>query len=215
MRRRRGFFLAASVLAAAVAIASACSFPEPALVGGAGADEGGSSSSSSSGGDADGSDVSVPVDAPFDSVFAIDGNQNVDPDGASQEASVAPDAGLVDAMGCDACDCDMDNVKNKDAAVCGNTGNDCNDLDPFIPHDGFVASRPEGHDGDWNCDGVVTKQFPVNVRCDLLTDCKAQGFKTDPACGATGEYIFCTQVLLTGLCVEDTAKMEARAQGCK
>lgn len=209
MKRRRGSFLAASVLAGAIAIASACSFPEPVLFDPAG--EGGPSSS---GDDANPTrDGSVPMDATLvDSVFAIDGNQNVDPTGASQEASVAPDAGLVDAVGCDPCDCDGDDAASE-AGACG--GNDCNDLDPFIPHDGFVSSRPVGHDGDWNCDGIVTKQLPVNVRCDLLTDCTAQGFRNDPACGATGEYIFCRKVLLTGLCIEDSAKMEARAQGCK
>ena len=212
MQKRRRFFLAASVPAGAIAIAAACSFPAPTLVPDDGAETG-----SSSGGDGDPNADAAPAEASLvDSVFGIDGNQNVDPDGASQEASVAPDAGLIDANNCDAkCDCDDDGVATKDASACPTTGNDCNDFDPFIPHDGFVASRPRGHDGDWNCDGVVTKQFPVNVKCDLLTNCTAQGFRTDPACGATGEYIFCTKILLTGVCVEDTGKMEARAQGCK
>lgn len=213
MKKRRCFFLAASVPAGAIAVASACSFPEPILV--ADGSEGGSSSG---GGDADGADGSIPEDATFvDSVFAIDGNQNVDPDGASQEASVAPEAGVIDAASCNKCDCDDDKTNTNDAASgCATLGKDCNDLDPFIPYKGgYIASRPQGHDGDWNCDGVVTKQLAVNVKCDLLADCSAQGFKTDPACGATGEYIFCTKILLTGLCIEDTAKTEARAQGCK
>lgn len=211
MTKRRRFLFAAGVTSlTGIAIASACGFPEPQLIDSS--IEGGPSSSSGSDGDLNG-DGLVPKDATLlDSIFAIDGNENVDPDGASQEAAVAPEGGLVDANGCDPCDCDEDNAKSE-AGVCG--GNDCNDLDPFIPHDGFVASKPIGHSGDWNCDGKVTKQFPVNIKCDLLTDCSAQGFKDDPSCGATGNYIFCTKILLTGLCVEDTAKAEGRAQGCK
>jgi len=212
VKRRRGFFLAASALAGAVAIATACSFPEPQVIDDA---EGGTASSSS--GNVEPVDGSVPKDATLvDSVFAIDGNENVDPDGASQEASVAPEAGPpIDASGCpDKCDCDGDGFRSKNAS-CPDAGRDCNDLDPFIPHDGFVSSKPVGHNGDWDCNGTVTKQYAVNVSCGLLTDCSAQGFKTDPACGGTGEYVFCKPALL-GLgvaCTED--RTEGRAQGCR
>lgn len=190
MKKRRGFFLAASVLAGAIAIASACGFPEPMLIDAA---EGGTSSSSGSDGEPN-DDGSVPNDATLaDSVFAIDGNQNVDPEGGAQEASVAPDAGLLDANGCVTCDCDQDDAASE-ASACG--GNDCNDLDPFIPHDGFVKSKPVGHGGDWNCDGVVTKQFPVNVNCGLLGDCNAAGFTGDPPCGTSGEFVTCKNLPL-------------------
>ena len=163
--------------------------PEPMLLD---SNEGGSSSSSS--GDAPNDDGSVPQDATLvDSVFAVDGNQNVDPDGGGQEASVAPDGGLVDAAGCTTCDCDKDDAASE-AGACG--GNDCNDLDPFIPHDGFVKSKPVGHSGDWNCDGVVTKQFPVNLNCGLLAKCSAAGFTGDPPCGTAGEFVTCKDLVI-------------------
>ena len=73
MKKRRGFFLAASVLGAAIAIASACSFPEPALI-----DDGEGGPSSSSGNDGNpNDDGSVPKDATLtDSIFSIDGIMN-------------------------------------------------------------------------------------------------------------------------------------------
>lgn len=211
MKSRRGFFLAASVLAGAIAIASACSFPEPQLIDSS--LEGGPSSSSGSDGNPN-DDGSVPQDATLaDSIFAIDGNQNVDPDGGGQEASVAPEAGLVDANSCTTCDCDKDDAASE-AGTCG--GNDCNDLDPFIPHDGFVSSKPVGHSGDWNCDGVVTKQFPVNLNCGLLANCSAAGFTGDPPCGTSGEFVTCKNLAipLPGvLCQKGTT--ETVIQACK
>lgn len=211
MKKRRGFFLAASVLAFAVAIASACSFPEPTLVDPV--TEGGSSSGGDSEPTADGT---VFEDASLvDNIFAIDGNQNVDPDGGGQEASVAPEAGLVDATGCDPCDCDDDDAKSE-AGACGAGGTDCNDLDPFIPHDGFVASKPNGHSGDWNCDGVVTKQFPVNLNCGLLANCSAAGFSGDPPCGAGGMFVRCKNIALPlpGVLCE-VGSTETVVQACK
>lgn len=215
MKRRRGFFLAAGVLASAIAIASACSFPEPTLIvsPSEGEEDG---STSSSGGDADPADASSPpADASLvDSVFAIDGNENVDPDGATQEASVAPDSGTVDEAGCpDKCDCDGDKHRSNDP-TCPDAGRDCNDLDPFIPHDGFVASPPNGHDGDWDCDGTVTKQFPVNVDCGLLSNCNAAGFTGDPPCGTAGPFVTCKpSVLPLVLC--DVKSTETVIQGCR
>ena len=132
MKRHRGFFLAASALAGAIAIATACSFPEPQVI-----DDGEGGTASSSSGSVGSGDGSVPKDASLvDNVFAIDGNQNVDPDGASQEASVAPDSGPpIDASGCpDKCDCDNDGFRSNNVS-CADAGRDCNDLDPFIPHE--------------------------------------------------------------------------------
>lgn len=208
MKKRRGFFLAASVLGAAIAIASACSFPEPALIGAS--EEGGSSSSSG-----DPSDGPVPDDAGLlDSVFAIDGNANVDPDGAAQEASVAPDASTVDATGCpDKCDCDGDGFRSNNP-TCPDAGRDCNDLDKFIPHDGFVASPPVGHDGDWDCNGTVLKQFPVNINCGLLANCSAAGFTGDPACGTAGTFVTCKPSLLP-LVLCEVKSTETVIQGCR
>lgn len=209
--KRRALFVTTS-LATAMAIAAACGFPEPRLLD----DELAETGTTESGGNTpDGGDGAVPKEASlFDSIFAIDGNENVDPDGASQEAGVAPEAGPpIDASSCaDPCDCDEDKFRSNDAS-CPNPGRDCNDLDPFIPHDGFVSSKPVGHNGDWDCNGVVTKQFPVNFSCGLLADCTASGFKTDPGCGETGEYVLCTEVILTGVCIQSGT--EARAQGCR
>lgn len=194
-----------------MAIASACSFPEPAIVpdeAGAG-DEGGS-------GAVDGGDGAPGAEASLvDSVFSIDGNENVDPDGAAQEASTRPDGStLADAAGCaDQCDCDEDGVRN---VLCDNPkGTDCNDLDPFIPHEGFVADKPgPGASGDWNCDGKVTKQFPVNVNCGLLANCGAAGFTGDPGCGESGSFVTCKPSLLP-LVLCDVKSTETVTQGCR
>jgi hypothetical protein len=192
-----------------MAIASACSFPEPALVPG----EGGATESGSQDGQPT---ESAPSDAGLvDSVFSIDGNENVDPEGGAQEASTRPDgAALVDAAGCpDKCDCDGDGVRS-DNPSCGPTGADCNDLDPFVPHDGFVADPPPpGADGDWDCDGTVTKQFPVNVNCGVLSDCNAAGFTGDPACGTFGQFVTCAPTLVPLVCKDGGVKL--LTQGCR
>jgi hypothetical protein len=190
-----------------MAMASACAFPEPQLV----PDEAGVSS------DAASPDGAMPTDASVvDSVFAIDGNQDVDPDGAAQEASTRPDgAALKDAAGCvDQCDCDEDGVRSNNPS-CSPVGKDCNDLDPFIPHDGFVASKPaKGATGDWDCDGKVTKQFPVNVSCGLLANCNAAGFTGDPGCGESGAFVTCKPSLLP-LVTCDVKSTETVTQGCR
>lgn len=196
-----------------MAIAAACSFPEPTLV----PDEAGAPGN-------DGAPTKTGIapdgggDARLDSAFAIDGNENVDPDGASQEASTRPDgATVLEAGACKkTCDCDEDGVYVKDAS-CAMSGNDCNDLDPFVPYTGgFVADKPPpGFDGDWNCDGTVTKQFNVNIQCGLLTDCSAKGFTGDPGCGSTGEYVECSQLVLPLGIVCQNGKTENRVQGCR
>jgi hypothetical protein len=193
-----------------MAIASACGFPEPALFDDPALSEGGP--------DGDGGPTTHgdgPTDAALaESVFAIDGNQNVDPDGASQEASVAPDASMVDAAGCpDKCDCDEDGFRSSNP-TCADAGRDCNDLDPFIPHDGFVASPPNGHDGDWDCNGTVTKQFPVNIDCGLLGDCNAAGFTGDPGCGVPGAFVTCKKSIVP-LLLCDVKSTETVIQGCR
>ena len=205
---RRRLFLAAAVLLGAMAIASACAFPEPAAV----PEEAGTPVES--GVSADGG--ARPADALAESVLHLPGNEDVDPEGGAQEASTRPDGSfvVVDAASCaDPCDCDEDGVRSDDAS-CDPVGNDCNDLDPFIPHDGFVADKPVGHEGDWNCDGKVTKQFPVNVSCGLLSDCKAAGFTTDPACGGTGDFVTCKNSLLPFVVCEEASR-DSRAQGCR
>lgn len=189
-----------------MAIASACAFPEPQIVPDAVSDSDGALP-----------EAGVPTDASVvDSIFAIDGNQNVDPDGAAQEASTRPDGSTVkDAAGCvDQCDCDEDTVRS-DNPACSPAGKDCNDLDPFIPHYGFVSSKPaSGATGDWDCDGKVTKQFPVNVSCGLLSSCDAAGFTGDPGCGESGQFVTCKPSLLP-LVACDVKSTETVTQGCR
>lgn len=188
-----------------MAIASACAFPEPEIV----ADGPGARAPETDAGVA--SDASV-----VDSVFAIDGNQDVDPDGAAEEASTRPDgSGPKDAAGCiDQCDCDEDGVRSNNP-VCDPPGTDCNDLDDFIPHQGFVASKPApGATGDWDCDGKVTKQFPVNVSCGLLSNCNAAGFTGDPGCGESGTFVTCKPSLVLGIACA-VKSTETVTQGCR
>jgi hypothetical protein len=203
---RRPLCIATGAVATAMAIASACTFPEPQIV----PDEAGEEHEGGSI-----IDGGAPRDALTESVLDLPGNEDVDPEGGAQEASTRPDGSTTkDAAGCiDACDCDEDGVRS-DNPACDPVGSDCNDLDPFIPHDGFVADKPVGHAGDWDCDGKVTKQFPVNVSCGLLSDCAAAGFTSDPACGATGTYVTCKKSLVPLAICEEAAR-DSRAQGCR
>src|SRR5688572_8249498 len=80
----------------------------------------------------------------------------------------------VDASNCKdkpTCDCDEDGYKDKNcdagAAVDANLEEgDCDDLDPLRhPGQGPVKDvPPDGKDGDWDCDGVVTT-IPNTINC--------------------------------------------------
>jgi hypothetical protein len=130
------------------------------------------------------------------------------------EASTRPeDVVLVDPTACDdPCDCDEDGLRSSDAS-CPAPGRDCEDLDPFVPHDGFVADMPvSGQSGDWDCSGKVEKQYTSNLSCGrLLGDCNGEGFSGDPSCGESGEFVVCAKS--TGGCV--VRGTEIRTQGCR
>jgi hypothetical protein len=141
-------------------------------------------------------------------------------DTAPDDAAVRDDASQpVDASGCSSCDCDTDTFSSGDAGCAppDAAGTDCDDLDPLVhPGQGYVASTwtsPHQPVGDWDCNGLTVKQLPHNVTCPPTTaNCAAtEGFKGDPACGASAPYVTCQIQLLS--CVVKTTVM--RDQGCK
>jgi hypothetical protein len=137
--------------------------------------------------DAGGSDTSSPSDAESD-----------------VDASMRADAG-------DPCDRDQDGFREKSVA-CG--GDDCDDDDERArPDASFSADMPSAKtQGDWDCSGQIARQYDVNVVCGSLSDCTKQGFTTDVACGAQGQYVTCKSNLALGCTVDKT---ETRTQGCK
>ena len=161
---------------------------------------------------------------------------DVDPNGKDQDAAVRDDAsvprpeagpdGAPPPVGCAAtganpCDCDGDGAFNN-AKGCLPIGEkaDCDDYDKLIsPKQTSFVKEPwdpksPAKEGDWDCDTNVLKQFPYDVKCELL-NCGLQGFSGHPDCGQPGQYIFCKPVVvnLVPLCVVD--KTETRIQGCK
>jgi hypothetical protein len=73
---------------------------------------------------------------------------------------------------------------------------------------------PDGSTGDWNCDGVVTKQFDASPpgACRSM-DCliEAGAFQVDLGCGEIGDFYFCQNPSVCPL-VPGSKK---RAQGCR
>lgn len=125
------------------------------------------------------------------------------------------DVAEVDTRVDDPCDVDRDGYRAKGGS-CG--GNDCDDGDPranpgvasFVTFDATGKS----HGGDWNCNGTIERQLPINVSCGLLggATCSAtKGFTGSPVCGTSGKYVQC--VTSGALCVEGTTKTEI--QGCR
>jgi hypothetical protein len=116
------------------------------------------------------------------------------PDGASAgdlDAST-PEEASTDV---DPCDVDRDGFRSE-AGTCG--GADCDDNDSRAhPGAGFVSDvPPDGGKGDWNCDGVVTKQFPITTLGPFCpVDCPADGgygtFGEDVGCGMVGKFVPC------------------------
>lgn len=82
-----------------------------------------------------------------------------------------------------------------------------------------MSQRDGRRGGDWNCDNVVEKYFKnVNVVCGGLLNAAAcnatEGFKADPACGESGDYVHCVMGgLLNAGCVDGT--IEPRIQSCR
>lgn len=151
------------------------------------------------------------TDGGVDSTSVSDSAQDSTP--PLDTASSPPDTGVVtDAS--DPCDKDRDGERAQ-GTVCG--GKDCDDDDPrakpsvsdYVTFDATGKS----HAGDWNCDGTVKRQFPINVGCGLLggSACAAtKGFTGNPTCGTSGKYVECGTS--GALCVEVTST--TRIQGC-
>lgn len=201
MRRSRAFLV---VMSAPLALAAyACSFPDVTFGPAPGEVEGGSQ------------EVSAHDGGGITDVFAIDGNENVDPSGKDKDAATRGDAKRIPEGGCgaDPCNCDDDPVDN---TGCQPQGGDCDDFDPLVyPGQGFVAEPDPPRAGDWDCDNVVTKQYAVNVNCGgvSLGSCEAiEGFRGDPPCGTQAEYVFCKKSAV--LCFVDAQRTTTRTQGC-
>jgi hypothetical protein len=176
----RKLLLLALAVSPVLVIGAACSFPDVSFAPAGAGSEGGTGD----GGTGEGAVVGA--------------NEDVDPDGASQEAATRPDGGgKADAAGC-TCDCDHDGFTAMGNVCEGGTSAmlDCDDLDTLIkPDSGFVAadwSSTHSPPGDWNCDGVRTKQYDYNQKCNDVNNCNGKsGFNDDPNCGETMTYNNC------------------------
>lgn len=200
----RALFFGASGLAIALAIATACGFPDPLIVP-----------------DDQLVDTGVPADA-ADEPLPDGGELLID--GQSVDAFIVEDAGskVEDAAGCDAiCDCDGDGfLRPEHATACADSGKpatDCDDEDGRIhPNQGYLDIDPTGssRNGDWNCMNGVEKLIPENHKCgDInLGTCKGEGFTGTTPCGQTGNAIRCVPVL--GLFCETQAIVAPR-QACR
>lgn len=204
-RIQRPLALGAVILGAAMALATSCAFPDPALVPDEASEAG--------------------TDAPFEDDGGSRRDALVDPDSSPPIGDASGEKPPVDAN-CDPCDCDGDGFTTDDAAACPDTGGrprgDCDDLDPRAhPDAGFVKDPPTPDTlGDWNCDGKVNGQYGVGANCadysgltSIGTCPSVQGFVGNPRCGELTAYVFCKASGLS--CVQDTAKTEERTQGCR
>ncbi len=136
------------------------------------------------------------------------------PEDVRPDVLILGDAGS-DVDGGDPCDRDQDGYKAKGGS-CG--GDDCDDLDArahpgltgFFTHAIFPPTN-----GDWDCSGVVDKQFTdVNQACGLISLGKCvqkTGFAADPKCGTQGTYI--TECIFENLSCKAVTKLEY--QGCR
>jgi hypothetical protein len=127
--------------------------------------------------------------------------------------------GFAAESGADARACDQDGDNdNAPGAVCG--GNDCDDHDAraYWGEPNFLTYTPTTTtNGDWNCNGVLEKQYPPNVMCGLvnLGSCATTaGFSNDPACGTPGPFVQCQTNTGGLLCVAGTMST-TKVQGCK
>ncbi len=125
------------------------------------------------------------------------------------------DASRIAEGGCgpNACDCDEDGNENQGCAAAELA--DCDDFDPLIKRNQGWVAEPwpagiGGLEGDWNCDGLVERQYTDDLDCALL-GCNGAGFEGKPACG-TGIYKKCVRLSPIG-CATETG--DARVQGCR
>jgi hypothetical protein len=147
--------------------------------------------------DSGATDVAPGSDTADGNVLAVDANEDVDPDGGSQEAATRDGATAIDAAGC-TCDCDQDGFQPSTSSCDGGPGPrpDCDDLDDLVkPTSGFVAAAwtsPHAPAGDWNCDGVTTKQHDHDQKCNDPNNCNGKsGFDGNPSCGETAPFNTC------------------------
>jgi hypothetical protein len=112
-----------------------------------------------------------------------------------------------------ACDQDEDTYAALGGA-CG--GTDCDDEDPRAhPGQTYLTALPRATtNGDWNCNHVIEKLFPINVDCSTsIGACdSASGFTGDPACGTAGTFVQCMTMNVI-FCVVGASSMQV--QGCK
>lgn len=181
--------------------------------------------------------VVTAVFAACTDLSGLSGDDTTDASSQSDTTMSAPDAGgvdaeiadvtvadvttrddataTVDASGCTTCDCDNDMSLVRDAG-CALSNFDCDDLDPLVnPGASFVSaawSSPHVPAGDWNCDGVATKQYAFGKVCPFANNCFGQAFEGNPACGATADFFDCKQGA-GSLCQK--VNLGPRTQACK
>ena len=191
MKGRRKLLLLAIAFSPALAIGAACTFPDVAFAPAGGTPESGTSDSPT------GSDAPLTGEG-----GTVGANEDVDPTGATMDATAVPDGQRIEAGPDGCCDCDMDGFKpdsgSDDAAACTSLpSQDCDDLNKYVsPASGFVASdtwdSPHLPKYDWNCDGVRTKQYDYNQTCTDANNCNGKsGFMDDPNCGEMSTINVC------------------------
>ena len=154
--------------------------------------------------------------APADSMGPVDAETH---DAAASDDKATVDDPVVEAtMDAPTCDFDHDGyLAGADVSTCG--GNDCDDTDaranPGIV--GFQYWLPLGKmNGDWNCNGMVEKEFKANINCSSLLNVQCdtiQGFTgDDPGCSMLGIFVQCTSALVGLNCMDGPAQHVR--QGC-
>lgn len=176
-----------------VGVGVACSFPDVSFGSASveeedAATEAGSESRAEEGGADGGLDAADLADAfDFGDVATRDdANQVVDANACGDRSPCDCDGdGYLD-IGCDA---------GPDAAGLGKKPGDCDDLDPLRHPDALPTDAvPVGHDGDWNCDGVVSRVPTAQIKCSGtgLTGCSGgPGFLNKPTCGTKADVYSC------------------------
>jgi hypothetical protein len=159
---------------------------------------------------------STPLDGESDgrSGAVTDGGSDAS---AAQDGPLSPEA----AAACASCDCDLDVYPNDDAGCAATTAEiDCDDTNPSIHPSASSSTSPwtskHTPEGDWDCDGLVTKTYKVNVSCtgSALGGCDSlAGFSGNPDCGAPADYVSCKTGPLGTSCV--TGSTATKTQGCK
>ncbi len=193
----RRWLTAFLVLAPAVGVAGACSFPDVTF------------------------DATSPAEAGLPDGGAGEGGADLDGalppvDATSEKPPI--EAG-PDGQCLDPCDCDGDGFKSRDAA-CGEAGGtDCDDLDfRANPDAGLTRDLATAETrGDWNCDGNVTTEYPVlGSKCvdRLITSGCGTGLLSNVPCGTMGDLYTC-QAPAIGLRCTDKLPPVKVLQRCK